>query len=210
MLIAQGIKITDGTLIWFSDASHMDCDEGRSTCCHIGFFQGGVIDAASFVPQPIPHSTAESETMAIGPGAMACAYARKAIADILFDDPDRPWTVPFISDSQAAIAMNNNERPTRRNKHIDSRYFYGRQERQRSRIEFHYLDTKFSIADIGTKNLPWEESANKLKILEYPVTDSAIGKKAAAESPERQLEAIYQSKKGDGNTVSPGAGNATN
>ena len=64
----------------------------------MGFFQGGLIDASSFVAQPIPHSTAEC--------AMACTYARQGIASVLYDDPDRLWTVPMISDSQAAIAMN--------------------------------------------------------------------------------------------------------
>jgi len=68
------MEIPDGTLLWFTDASHADCDDSRSTCCYIGFFQGGVVDMQSFVPQPIAHSTAESETMALAVGSMACSY----------------------------------------------------------------------------------------------------------------------------------------
>ena len=84
-----GLKITGGTLLWFTDASHLDCDESRSTCAYIGLFQGGVIDAGSFVPRPIAGSTMESEIMAMAAGAMTCAYARMGIADILFGDPLR-------------------------------------------------------------------------------------------------------------------------
>ena len=62
---------------------------------------------SSFIPQLIPHSTAESETVGIGVGALACAHTQKAVADLKFDDPNKPWTVPFLLDSQAAVAMNN-------------------------------------------------------------------------------------------------------
>jgi hypothetical protein len=196
MLIAQDIKVTDGTLIWFTDASHGDCDEARSTCCYLGFYQGGIIDMSSFVAQPIPHSTAESETIAISVGAMACAYARMGIADILFDNADKPWTIPLISDSSAAIAMNSNNKPTKRNKHIDRRYFYGREEFLASKLEFHHIDADHSLADLGTKNLTAEESAYKLSIVEYPVTDHVIGTKTTQE----QTMPI-ESKKGDENIV---------
>ena len=185
-------KITDGTLLWFADASHGDCDEGRSTGAYIGFYQGGVVNASSFVAQPIPHSTAESETIAIALGAMACSYARKAVSDILFDDSERPWTIPFFSDSQAAIAMNNSEKPTKRNKHIDKRHFYGLQERLAGRVEYLYVDTDHSLPDVATKGLTQEEAAYKLSIMEYPVSDTTIGPKAVKESSK------VPSKKGDG------------
>jgi hypothetical protein len=151
---------------------------------------------SSFVAQPIPHSTAESETIAISVGAMACAYARMGIADILFDNADKPWTIPLISDSSAAIAMNSNNKPTKRNKHIDRRYFYGREEFLASKLEFHHIDADHSLADLGTKNLTAEESAYKLSIVEYPVTDHVIGTKATQEQTMH-----IESKKGDENIV---------
>jgi hypothetical protein len=200
MLVEKKIKISDGTLIWFCDASHGDCDEARSTCCYIGFYQGGVVDMSSFVGQPIPHSTAESETIAISIGSMACAYVRMGIADILFDDHNRPWTIPMISDSSAAIAMNSNDKPTKRNKHIDRRYFYGREECLASKIEFHHIDADHSLADLATKNLTAEEAAYKLSIVEYPVSDHHIGTKAIHEY-------TIESKKGDGDSDDDVIGN---
>jgi hypothetical protein len=194
MMLERDIKISDGTLIWFCDASHGDCDEARSTCCYLGLYQGGVIDANSFVPQPIPHSTAESETMAISLGAMACAYARMGIADILFDDPSRPWTIPMISDSSAAIAMNSNNKPTKRNRHIDRRYFYGREEFLGAKLSFHHIGADYSLGDLGTKNLQHEESEYKLSIVEYPVSDHHVGYRAIKDMPT-----MPRSKKGDDN-----------
>jgi hypothetical protein len=158
----------------------------------MGIYQGGVIDMSSFVAQPIPHSTAESETIAISLGAMACAYARMGIADILFDNPNRPWTIPMISDSSAAIAMNTNDKPTRRNRHIDRRYFYGREEYTASKLTYHHIDADHSLADLGTKNLTAEEAAYKLSIVEYPVSDHHIGSKAIKKSSD-----YIVSKKGD-------------
>ena len=192
-----GIPISDGTLIWMSDSSHADCDEGRSTGGYFGIFQGGVVTMNSFVPQPIPHSTAESETMGIGMGALSCSYTRKAIADLLFDDPDRPWTIPFLSDSQAAIAMNKSERPTKRNKHIDRQYFYGRNEKLAGNLEFLYIDTDHCLPDVVTKALVYEQASSKLKYLQYPVSDHAIGPKAIEGSPRQALDRLCQSKKGD-------------
>ena len=192
----QKHTITDGTLLWFADASHGDCDEGRSTAAYIGFYQGGIVDACSFVAQPIPHSTAESETIAIALGAMGCSYVRKGIADVLFDQPERPWTVPFFSDSQAAIAMNQMEKPTKRNKHIDKRYFYGLQEKLAGRIDLLYVDTDHSLPDVGTKGLTAEEAKYKLSIMEYPVSDGAVGSK------DNKASSKLQPKKGDGMTQS--------
>jgi len=202
MLSSQGIQISDGTLTWFTDASHGDCDESRSTACYMGFFQGGLIDASSFVAQPIPHSTAESETIALATGAMACTYARRGIASVLYDDPDRLWTVPMISDSQAAIAMNSQDKPTRRSRHIERRWFYARQERLASRLAFHHIDADHSLADLGTKNLTAEDAAYKLSIVERAVSDQAIGNANETSSCSTNIVRASQSKKGDGPTSS--------
>ena len=49
-------------LIAYSDSSWQDCPEsGRSTGAYLIFMQGGVIDAASFMPDPVALSSAEAE-----------------------------------------------------------------------------------------------------------------------------------------------------
>ena len=153
----------------------------------------------SFVPQPIPQSAAESKAMGIGTGALACAYTQKAVSDLLFNNPNKPWTVPFLLDSQAAIAMNNSEQPTKRNKHIDKRYFFGRQEKVAGNVEYIYINAHYCLPDIATKNLSYEEARKKLSYIEYPVSDEAIGPKAYTRSPKEILSRLYRSNKGDEN-----------
>jgi hypothetical protein len=165
MLIDKDVEITDVMLIWFTDVSHGNC----------------------VVAQPIPHSTAESETIAISVGAMACVYARMGIADILFNNAEKPWTIPLISHSSAAIAMNSSNKPTKQNRHIDRQYFYGREEYLASRIEFHHIDADHLLADLATKNLTAKEAAYKLSIVECTVTDHHIGTNATYVQGRRRV-----------------------
>jgi hypothetical protein len=51
----------DPFLIWFTDSSFANCDQQRSTGCYAGMFQGGLIDASSFVPDPVTLLVAETE-----------------------------------------------------------------------------------------------------------------------------------------------------
>lgn len=121
ILYTRCYKIKASSIIWFTDASHSDCDESQSTCCYLGFIQGGVIDANLFVLQPIPNSTAEFETMGLSGGFMTCAYEQMSLMDLLSDDASRPWTVSMILDSTAAISMNSSKRSTKCKRHIDRR-----------------------------------------------------------------------------------------
>ena len=118
---------------------------------------------------------------------MACAYVRRGICDILFDDPDRPLTVPMFSDSQAAIAINTSDKQTKKSRHIERRYLYAKQECAAGKIKFFHVRDGFSLADIGTKNLSTEAAKYKLSLLEIPVTDHTILR------PPR----VRESKKGD-------------
>ena len=181
----------DLSFIYFTDSSFMDCDEGRSTASYIGFFQGGAIDHNSFVPLPVANSTAEAETNALAAGTMAAAYTRRGIADILYNNEDKPWTVPIFSDSEAAIAMNSSEKVTKKSRHIERRWFYAKQEYMRSRVIFFHVRDQFSLADLGTKNLTAEEAKYKLSHIEVPVNDFAILRPTIPDEPRG-----HKSKKG--------------
>jgi hypothetical protein len=90
LIRSAGYDNIDPSLIWFTDSSHGDCDEHRSTGCHVGMIQGGLIDFSSFVPLPIPQSTAESESNALCVGVMAASYARQVYCDIVLMRHDNP------------------------------------------------------------------------------------------------------------------------
>jgi hypothetical protein len=99
----------------------------------------------------------------------------------------------MMSDSSAAIAMNSSNKPTKRNRHIDRRYFYGREEFLGAKLSFHHTGADFSLGDLGTKNLQHDESKYKLSIVEYPVSDHHVGYKAIKDLPSES-----RLKKGDG------------
>jgi hypothetical protein len=159
--LLQSIPNLDADLMYvvFADSAHADCDKGRSTACDLQVFQGGLIDHISWVPNPIPLSTAESESNCYSAAIMRSRFAIKAILKILFDTPDMPYTVPILVDSTAAIAMNSSDNPSRKTRHIESRYWYGRQSVEQGLAKLYKVDGgSQQPADPGTKNQLHEET----------------------------------------------------
>ena len=111
--------------IIFVDSSHGDSDGGRLMAFDLHVLQGGLIDHMSWVPNVVPLSTTESENNCYSVAARRVRLITKAAFKILFDDPDFSYTVPICMDSQAAIQMNESDNPTRKTRHIESRYWYG-------------------------------------------------------------------------------------
>jgi hypothetical protein len=165
------IPLVDPTIVWFTDSSHADANNQQSTGCHMGFIQGGVVNFASFVPLPIPGSSAESESNALCVGVLAAAHACQAFCDVVFDNSLRPLTVPFLIDSSAALAMSQNEKSTSRTKHIDRRWLIHRYARMNSDISLHHISGDlYNVADLGTKGLAANDEY-KLSILEHAPLD---------------------------------------
>lgn len=157
------------TFIVFADSAHANCDENRSTACDLQVFQGGLIDHISWVPKPIPLSTAESENQCYLAAIMRMRFTKKAICKILFMDQNAPLTVPVLVDSSAAICMNLSENPTKRTRHIDTRYWYGRASIAEGHAALVKVDGKTQQpADPGTKNMRDRESQYYRYLFESP------------------------------------------
>ena len=80
--------------------------------------QGGVIDAASFMPDPVALSSAEAEyntCCVAGTAANACAML---VQELRRNDPNLPLLVPILLDNWAAISMGESFRDTKHNCHI--------------------------------------------------------------------------------------------
>ena len=159
--LTKEIKDFDGELTYvvFADSAHADCDEGRSTCCDLQVFQGGIIDHISWVPNPVPLSTAESESNCYSAAIARSRFPFKAICNILYGNPNYDYTIPIFVDSSAAIAMNTTDKPTKRTRHIESRYWYGKQQCAQGRAKLYKVDgATQQAADIGTKIIQAHES----------------------------------------------------
>jgi hypothetical protein len=154
-----GAEKFDPMFFVFADSAHADNDEGRSTACDIQLFQGGIVDHNSWVPQPIPQSTAESENNCYSAAVARALFTMKAIRKVLFNSEDAPYTIPICVDSTAALAMNVSENPTRKTRHIISRFWFGRQAYQQGLVDYLKVDGNTQqIADMGTKNLQARET----------------------------------------------------
>ena len=91
-----------------------------------------------------------------------------------------------MSHGQCHFAMNDDsERPTKRNKHIDERHFFRRQEKIAGNVECACAMTRCCPPKIATKNLlSREEACATMLDIECPLSDEAIGPKAFTRSPK--------------------------
>ena len=159
----------DPLFVVFADSAHADCDEGKSTACDLQVFQGGLVDHISWVPNPVPLSTAESENQCYSAAIMRAKYTIKAICKIVYNSDDSNYTIPVCVDSSAAIAMNTAEKPTRKTRHVASRFWYGRQAIQQGHAMFIKVNgATQQPADPGTKNSSDKESQYYRYLFEAP------------------------------------------
>ena len=154
LLKAASVPQPNSSIHYFTDSSWQDCPDGRSTGCFLGFFQGGLIDFNSVVPSPVALSSAEAEVNILTIGTVSSLHSRMIIMEILTGNPDSLLTIPFYTDSSAALSITANERTTQRTRHIERRYLFCRDAHAKCYIDpFHVKGEDFQLADIGTKNL---------------------------------------------------------
>lgn len=89
--------------------------------------------------------------MALSVGATEVIWLRKVLKDL-----HRSLNEPTIiqEDNQACIRVAEDEKPTKRLKHVDVRWHFVRNEIQRGVIKLSYVPTHLQVADIMTKALP--------------------------------------------------------
>ena len=145
-------KKCDPLFVVFADSAHADCDEGKSTACDLQTFRGGLIDHISWVPNPVPMSTAESENNCHSSAIVRCRHTMSAIAHILWGTSEAQLTVPICVNSSSGVAMNVAEKPTRRTRHVSSRFWCGRAAVEAGHVGFAKVKGDSQMpADPGTK-----------------------------------------------------------
>jgi len=104
------------------------------------------------VPNPIALSTAEAESNCYSAAIARSRFPFKAIAYILFGNPNYDYTIPICVDSSAGMSMNVKDNPSKKSRHIEVRYWYGRRAVSQGLAKLFKVhgDTQ-QPADIGTK-----------------------------------------------------------
>lgn len=94
----------------------------------------------------------------------------------LLEDINLPQKQPITlyENNQSCIKMAENEKYTRRTKHIDIRFHAIKRLREESIIDMLYCSTKFRTADILTKPIPkhdFQKHRSNLKLLVHPSSE---------------------------------------
>ena len=145
-------------LIMFVDSSWQDCpDTSRSTGCFLLYQQGGIVDGGSFVPNPIALSSAEAEYNALAYAMQKTVNTRQILHEMHGNHPDTPLNIPFLCDSESALIIADNNRDTKRTRHIQRRIHYDRDGIASGAFTGFKIDGKVNPADTGTKNLSADE-----------------------------------------------------
>ena len=67
--------------------------------------------------------------------------------------PDSPVTIALFTDSASAICMMNNNKDTKRTRHIERRIHFIRHAQQQGLFVPYKIAGELNPADVGTKNL---------------------------------------------------------
>ena len=132
------------------------------------------MDASSFVPGPIAMSSAEAETNANTVGIMNLSMIRQAYCDVVFGSAETKYTVPVLIDNTAALLMSQNEKDSKRTRHMERRWLFNRHETRVGNVKGFHCPAQFQLADPATKNLDSAKSMLPLSVIETPVTDDSI------------------------------------
>jgi hypothetical protein len=152
LLFEQGIE-SPSPCFTFADSSWQDCpDTGRSTAGFHVFVQGGVVESASHLPDPVALSSAESEYNNCCVATMATNAIAMLVQELRGNDPDDPMCFPIILDSMSCIAMGNSFRDTKHTRHILRRYHFTRYMVSSERAMLCWVSGDVQISDPTTKN----------------------------------------------------------
>ena len=101
---------------------------------------------------------------------MRVIYIARTIAFILSGKRGyHPYTIPICVDNSAAIMMNESENLSRKVRHVEARYWYGRVACQQGLVTFVKVIGKTQQpADIGTKNVPEVDARPHINMFEAP------------------------------------------
>lgn len=142
-------KSSNGEIVGYSDADYAgDIDNRHSTSGQVFMLAGAAISWMSKKQPVVALSTTEAEYIALCSAAQEAVWLKRLLKNIRPDD-EKPVTIH--EDNQGTIAISANPIAHARTKHIDVKYHYVREAKDKGDINIQYCPTEDMIADIMTK-----------------------------------------------------------
>jgi hypothetical protein len=146
-------------LIGYSDADWAGCKiDRKSTSRTCQLLERSLVSWASKKQNTVALSTTEAEYIAACHCCAQLLWMRQTLRDYGY----KLSKVPLLCDNESAIRMADNPVEHSRTKHIDIRYHFSRDHKQKGDIEIAYVNTQNQLAEIFTKPLE-EKTFSKLR-----------------------------------------------
>jgi transposase InsO family protein/predicted aspartyl protease len=140
-----------GKLEAYSDSDWAnDRSDRKSNTGWLVTMNGGAISWSCRKQSMVTMSSAEAEYVALTETTKEVVWIKRVAQQFGFDSQK---STKIRTDSQSAIAMVGNHNFSSRTKHIDVRFHYIREQKEKKTIELVYCPTETNIADLMTKPL---------------------------------------------------------
>ena len=140
----------NGEIVAYSDASHNDGDNGKSTLGHVVFLHSFPISWCSKLSAGQAQSAMESEIFGVNGAIREAMWTYYVLQELLLQDP---LPIVLYCDNNPAIQTCQRARVTEQNKHIKPKYFFVVQLVEKGIVDIQHVPSAEQIADILTKSL---------------------------------------------------------
>ena len=113
----------------------------------------GAVSWVSRKQKTIALSSTEAEYMSMSDASRQLIWVQNLYQELGYE----LFGIDLCSDNQGAIFLASNPAQEHRSKHIDIRYHYICEQVENKRVHLFYVPTNKQIADLMTKNLPYDK-----------------------------------------------------
>ena len=113
----------------------------------------GAVSWVSRKQKTIALSSTEAEYMSMSDASRQLVWVQNLYQELGYELSG----IDLCGDNQGAIFLASNPAQEHRSKHIDIRYHYIREQVENKRVRLSYVPTNEQIADLMTKNLPYDK-----------------------------------------------------
>lgn len=158
-LMLSSLKEENHELFGYADANWAECKiDRKSNSGQIFMLNGGIISWACRKQVSVSLSSTEAEYVALSEACQELIWIKKLCKDFKVDMTD---AVTINVDNQSCIKLAENQKFSNRTKHIDTRFHFIRELKEKSEIKLVYCRTEENVADLLTKAL----NGNRIKYL---------------------------------------------